>query len=424
MSACPLAPTATAHADVTGVGAMAVVLAYTPPAFGHLFPFCALLTEMAGRGHEIHVRTLAAGVDLCRDLGFKAAPVDARLEDLQPSGAAGVLASANKTVRELAERAAAEVGDFQRAVRAADPDLIIVDANCWGALSAAEAQSRPWTVFSPFVPYLRSPRSPPFGAGKRPLTGRWGRVRDWGVGTVTHVVFDRPFRAGMGPVRAGLGLPAVDSADALLRRAPLLLVTTGKPFEYPHTDWGDSVELIGPAEFDPRADRPAWLDEIDEPVVLVTTSSVRQADDALVAAAVAALRDEPVHIVATRPADEDAGVVRRPGVTMARFVPHSMVLERAVCVVTHGGMGVTQKALSRGIPVCAVPFGRDQFEVARRVEVAGRGTRLPARRLTVPRLRSAVRTAMTMTDGAAAVAAGFAATGGVGRGADLLESLL
>ena len=156
----------------------------------------------------------------------------------------------------------------------------------------------------------------------------------------------------------------------------------------------------------------------------MTTSSVRQADDALVAAAVAALRDEPVHIVATRPADEDAGVFRRPGVTMARFVPHSMVLERAVCVVTHGGMGVTQKALSRGIPVCAVPFGRDQFEVARRVEVAGCGTRLPARRLTVPRLRSAVRTAMTMTDGAAAVAAGFAATGGVGRGADVLESLL
>ena len=159
-------------------------------------------------------------------------------------------------------------------------------------------------------------------------------------------------------------------------------------------------------------------------MVLVTTSSVRQADDALVAAAVAALRDEPVHIVATRPTDEDAEVVRRPGVTMARFVPHSLVLERAVCVVTHGGMGITQKALSRGIPVCAVPFGRDQFEVARRVEVAGCGTRLPARRLTVPRLRSAVRTAMAMTDGAAAVAAGFAATGGVRRGADLLESRL
>ena len=30
-------------------------------------------------------------------------------------------------------------------------------------------------------------------------------------------------------------------------------------------------------------------------------------------------------------------------------------------------MGITQKALAAGVPVCAVPFGRDQFEVARRV---------------------------------------------------------
>ncbi|PRC47910.1 glycosyl transferase, partial [Mycobacterium sp. ITM-2017-0098] len=96
--------------------------------------------------------------------------------------------------------------------------------------------------------------------------------------------------------------------------------------------------------------------------------------------------------------------------------------DRAVCVVTHGGMGVTQKALSRGIPVCAVPFGRDQFEVARRVEVARCGTRLPARKLSVPRLRSAVTSAMGMSDGAAMIADGFAATGGVRRGADLVEA--
>ena len=35
--------------------------------------------------------------------------------------------------------------------------------------------------------------------------------------------------------------------------------------------------------------------------------------------------------------------------------------------VTHGGIGATQKALARGVPVCVVPFGHDQFEVARRV---------------------------------------------------------
>ncbi len=403
---------------------MAVVLAYTAPAIGHLFPFCAQLTELAARGHEIHVRTLGAGVSLCRGLGFQAEPVDHRIEAVRGGDVGSVLRSASSTVRVLTERAALEVGDFTRAARAVEPDMVIVDANCWGAMSAAEAQGRPWTVFSPFIPYLRAPGVPPFGAGARPWAGPAGRVRDWGVGNVTRVVFDRPFSEGMGPVRASLGLAPVHSADALLRRAPWVLVATGKPFEYRHTDWGDSVTMIGPADFDPPAPHPSWLDAIDRPVVLVTTSSVRQADEALVAAAVAAFDGEPVHVVATRPASGDSDVLRRPDATLVPFVPHSVVLERAVCVITHGGMGVTQKALARGIPVCAVPFGRDQFEVARRVEVARCGTRLPARRLTGGRLRSAVRTAMTMTAGADAVAAGFAATGGVGRGADLLESLI
>jgi hypothetical protein len=69
-------------------------------------------------------------------------------------------------------------------------------------------------------------------------------------------------------------------------------------------------------------------------------------------------------------------------------------------------MGTTQKALVRGVPVCVVPQGRDQFEVARRVEVAGCGTRLLARNLTAARLRDKVRQTMAMTDSARRVAAG------------------
>jgi len=87
-------------------------------------------------------------------------------------------------------------------------------------------------------------------------------------------------------------------------------------------------------------------------------------------------------------------------------------------------MGATQKALARGVPVCVVPFGRDQFEVARRVEVSCSGTRLRATKLTPLRLKSKVAEAMSMVDGARRVAAGFAASGGVARGADLLERRL
>ena len=55
------------------------------------------------------------------------------------------------------------------------------------------------------------------------------------------------------------------------------------------------------------------------------------------------------------------------------------------------------------------------------MEVAHCGTRLPAKKLTARRLSAAIRQAMTMTDGARRVAAGFVATGGVARGVDLFE---
>ena len=88
------------------------------------------------------------------------------------------------------------------------------------------------------------------------------------------------------------------------------------------------------------------------------------------------------------------------------------MLQRAVRAITHGGMGATQKALAHGVSVCTVPFGRDQLEVARRVETAQAGTRLHAKRLRPARLRTKTREAIILAAGARRVAAGFAAAGG------------
>lgn len=57
-------------------------------------------------------------------------------------------------------------------------------------------------------------------------------------------------------VRAAAGAPPVRSADDFARRPPLILVADGEPFEYPHPDWGDDVQLIGPCDFDPPGDPP------------------------------------------------------------------------------------------------------------------------------------------------------------------------
>ena len=163
---------------------------------------------------------------------------------------------------------------------------------------------------------------------------------------------------------------------------------------------------------------------MDRPLVLVTTSSEFQDDGVLVRTALEALADEPVSVVATMPAGVDAGLEVPANARVEEYLPHGPLLDRAAVAVTHGGMGATQKALSKGVPVCVVPFGRDQMEVARRVEVSGSGTRLPARKLTPERLRSKVREAMACTDGARRVAEGYVASGGVAAGADAIEQRL
>ena len=58
-------------------------------------------------------------------------------------------------------------------------------------------------------------------------------------------------------------------------------------------------------------------------------------------------------------------------------------------------MGIVQKAVAAGVPIAAVPFGRDQPEVARRFLVeAGAGVRLRIKDLSAERLRATVREAL------------------------------
>jgi MGT family glycosyltransferase len=402
---------------------MATILAYTSPALGHVLPISAFLSELSCRGHAVHLRTLTAGVEIGRRLGFTADTIDSRIEAIEHDDwkANNPGAGLKRAFAVFGRRAPLEVPDLAEAITRARPDALLIDVLCWGGLSAAEAGDIPWACFSPFTPALRAGAMPPFGPGLKPLSNLFGRVRD----AVVQTMVSGPVNSGVPPlneIREQLGLRRVGSMDEFWRRAPLMLVASGKPFEYPHADYGDAVQMIGPCPLDPGSDvAPDWLASIDQPIVLVTTSSEKQGDDNLVETATAALADEAVHVVATLPAGEPEKVPPTSNSTVCELVPHGPVLDRAVCAVTHGGMGATQKALARGIPVCVVPFGRDQFEVARRVEVARCGTRLPAKKLSVGRLRAKILEAMTMTDGAKRVAAGFAATGGVAHGADLFE---
>jgi MGT family glycosyltransferase len=405
---------------------MSTILAYTSPARGHLFPMTPLLLELRDRGHQVHVRTLASEVDLTRSLGLTAEPLDPRVEaetmkDYAARGPKRALAAAAQV---FADRGRYDAPDMTAAIAEVQPAACVVDINSWGAGFAAEAWGGPWASFSPYTPALDSPGTPPFGPGLPPMAGFLGKARDTLVRRAVLGAVESAMLPTLNALRSDLGLPAVASADEFLRKAPLMLVATAKPFEYAATNWGPDVIMTGASTWDPPTDEPAWLKAIERPIVLVTTSSEFQDDGILVRTALEAFRDEPVHVVATMPAGIPDGLQVPANATVKEFVPHSAVLGHATVAVTHGGMGATQKALAKGVPVCVVPFGRDQLEVARRVELSRSGTRLPARRLTSERLKAAAKAAMAMTEGARRVAAGYAAAGGASAAADAIEARL
>ncbi len=406
---------------------MATILAYTSPALGNLYPMCALLSALRERGHRIVLRTLARGVATGRQLGFDTAPIDQRIESIEMTDwkAANGREALRVAFEVFGARAPLEVEDLFDALTAEAPDALLVDPNTLGAAAAAEASGLPWATFYPYTPLLSSPGTPPFGPGMRPWAGPLGRIRDSMLRPLVMSAVNRAMVEPVNEVRASVGLAKVRSAEDFLRRPPLTLVASAEPFQYPgFANNHEPVRMIGPCEFDPPMDADTRFDDVGGPIVLVTTSSDRQADENLVRVALEALVHEPVHVVATFPCGVPDGLTLPANATALEFIPHGRVLHRAVCAITHGGMGVTQKALARGVPVCVVPYGRDQFEVARRVEVSRCGTRLPARKLTPSRLKVKTLQAMSMGEGAQRVAEGFAATGGVAYGADLVESHL
>lgn len=404
---------------------MARILAYTSPGRSHLFPLTPVLDELRGRGHEIVLRTLAWQVSLMQARGFDAAPIDPRIEAIEHTDwrARSPLHSVQLNAQVFCARAEHDAPDLENAIASCQPDALLVDINSWGALMAAEAWGGPWALFCPYPIVLRSRDAPPFGPGFPPARGPLGRARDLFVRGLAINAVERRLRAPLNDLRKQLGLTPVESADDWLRNAPLLLYMSAEPFEYPRRDWPENVVMVGPCDWDPPADLPPWLERVTQPIVLVNTSTEFQNDGRLAQVALEALAEEAVTVIVTMPTADPSGMTIPANARVERFIPHRPILERAACAVTHGGMGSTQKALAHGVPVCAVPFGRDQLEVARRVEIAQAGTRLPAKRLRPDRLRAKVIQAMSCTEGARRIAAAYTATGGAATAADALETL-
>jgi UDP:flavonoid glycosyltransferase YjiC (YdhE family) len=387
---------------------MAHYLAYTSPARGHLYPIVPTLLELRDRGHDVHVRTLASECAALNHLGLDASPIAGAIEatplaDFEGTSMEDALARAFGT---FAERARHEIPDLRDAIADTDPDALLIDITTVGAAALAETVGLPWAqsipLFQSFTP----------GRGAPPV-----------FGLVPYCLAPEPGLEVLNGPRRDAGLPPLTSPDEVWR-ASLYLYYTAPPLEHPDLGFPPSFRFVGPGLWEPPAPPPSWLDELPDPLVVVSVSSEFQRDHALIETALLALAEEPVGVAVSTAAHDPEAFTTPGNARLERWLPHGVLLDRAACVVCHGGMGITQKTLAAGVPLCIVPFGRDQFEVGARVAALGAGTFLPPDALSPDSLRGAVQDAIAMRDGARTIADAFAHAGGATAAASALEGQL
>jgi MGT family glycosyltransferase len=107
------------------------------------------------------------------------------------------------------------------------------------------------------------------------------------------------------------------------------------------------------------------------------------------------------------------------------YAPQLELIQRSALTISHGGLNTALESLAEGVPMVVLPVAYDQPGVGARVEWSGVGRSIPVGRLTVDRLRDAVRSVLGCSayrERAGWLQSSIEAVDGLNRAADLIEA--
>jgi zeaxanthin glucosyltransferase len=414
---------------------MARIGAFCFPGTGHINPMTALAGRLRERGHQVIIfgiadteaRVRATGTEFCL-IGEQDYPLgtleklDRRLGELKG------LATFKFTVERVKNTALMILREGPEAVRRANIDVMLVDEADMGG-SVAEHLALPFVSIAFFPPLVQDSRIPPFCFGWSGAQGLLSRVRNrLGMDLLSRVA--APIYAVVNRQRKIWGLkPLKRSTDALSRVAQIAQLPSVLEFEI-----GARLPLLhytGPfvdAQLRSAVDFP-WERLDGRPLVYASLGTLQNGSEEVfrtIAAACAGLEAQLAISLGGGLEPERLGAL--PGdPVVVRYAPQLEIVKRAAAVITHAGLNTVLESLAEGVPLVCLPLGNDQPGVAARVAARGAGVVVPRRKLTVDRLRSAVRA--VLEDGryrcaAQEVQAAMRQVDGLGLAADLIEDSL
>jgi MGT family glycosyltransferase len=149
---------------------------------------------------------------------------------------------------------------------------------------------------------------------------------------------------------------------------------------------------------DPDGDEavPAWVGQLRrQPTVYVTLGTVPEWNrvSGLFPTILAALRDEPLNVIATVGRNQDPAAFgpQPPHVRIERYIPQRLLLPYCNLMIAHGGFNTVLGALSAGVPLVILPVSADQPMNARSCATLGVAKVVGPEDRTPATIREAVR---------------------------------
>jgi MGT family glycosyltransferase len=390
---------------------MARILIVTAPVESHFYPMASIAHELVNRGHtvwwyagkvfQLKIERLGASyIPMHAAYDFSGMSRDEAFPQLQ--GLQGLSALIGTLKEIFIKQAPEQMKDIFGVLNEFPADILITDEVCFGAGFVHEKTGIMMVVVAVSIYSMSSKDTAPIGLTLPPDSSVLGRVRN----AILHFMIDNIALRNLGTyadqIRASVGLPKLKRSvlERITQPPNLYLLGTVPKFEYPRSDMYKHAHFVG-ALISPPIDEfhpPAWWDDLkaEQPVLLVTQGTLANYDlNTLLIPTIRALSQEDIIVVATTgriPVENIKLGSLLDNVHIEQFIPYYYLMPHVDVMVTNGGFGSVQMALSNGVPLIVAGATEEKPEIAARVAWAGVGINLKTETPTKSQLLDAVRT--------------------------------
>jgi MGT family glycosyltransferase len=387
---------------------MAEILIAALSPTGHISPLLSVAQDLVARGDRVTVMTGPVHTDAILAVGAHPHPLPSGADfddsafDASSRGRASKVKALNLAITRLfLAPMPQQFAELRAALERTPFDAIIADYGFFGViplLLGDPAVRPPILHYTPTPLMLSSRDTAPNGMGLPPGSGWVSRLRNRMLTQVSHRLILRESHHATDRVLEGLGvchLPVFLLDVGVL--ADRLIVPTVPSFEYPRSDLAPNVRFVGAVHPQPSSGYapPQWWSKLasGRPVVHVTQGTVDNEDmTRLIEPTIEALAAVDVTLIVTT-GGRDVREIEAdlPANTLvAEFIPHDVLLQEVDVMVTNGGYGAVQRALSAGVPLVVAGSTEDKPEVAARVAWSGAGLNLKTGTPSPAMIRDAV----------------------------------